>query len=304
MGNIIRIGTRDSALAVAQAELLRQSVMAHHPDCEAVLVKMKTAGDWMLDRRLDEIGGKGLFVKELDQALMDGRTDLSVHSLKDLPTDIPDDFPVLGYSRREAAQDALVLPAKSCSYGLGAKDSGQLQPDLSAPIGTSSPRRAAQLQELFPDCTVKSVRGNILTRLQKLDSGEYGALVLAAAGLLRLGLSQRISRLFSVKEMVPAAGQGILAVQGRKDFDKSLLAPFFDEDAGWQALAERSFIRALGGGCQAPVAAYASIRKKRLTLTGMAVSAQHRVKRAELTVQKYEAEKAGVRLAEMLLEKI
>ena len=304
MGNIIRIGTRESALAVAQAELLRQSVMAHHPDCEAVLVKMKTAGDWMLDRRLDEIGGKGLFVKELDQALMDGRTDLSVHSLKDLPTDIPDDFPVLGYSRREAAQDALVLPAKSCSYGIGANESCQLQPDLSAPIGTSSPRRAAQLQELFPGCTVKFVRGNILTRLQKLDSGEYGALVLAAAGLLRLGLSHRISRLFSVKEMVPAAGQGILAVQGRKDFDKSLLAPFFDEDSGWQALAERSFIRALGGGCQAPVAAYASIRKKRLTLTGMAVSAQHRVKRAELTVQKYEAEKAGVRLAEMLLEKI
>lgn len=299
MGHIIRIGTRDSALAVAQAELLRQSVMAHHPDCEAVLVKMKTAGDRMLDRRLDEIGGKGLFVKELDQALMDGRTDLSIHSLKDLPTDIPDDFPVLGYSRREAAQDALVLPAR-----IGANESRQLQLDLSAPIGTSSPRRAAQLQELFPGCTVKSVRGNILTRLQKLDSGEYGALVLAAAGLLRLGISHRISRLFSVKEMVPAAGQGILAVQGRKDFDKSLLTPFFDEDACWQALAERSFIRALGGGCQAPVAAYASIRKKRLILTGMAVSANCHVKRAELTVQKYEAEKAGVRLAEMLLEKI
>lgn len=292
MKNIIRIGTRQSALAVAQAELLLQSIKAHRPDTEVVLVKMKTTGDRLLSRRLDEIGGKGLFVKELDQALMEGRTDLSIHSLKDLPTEIPDAFPVLGYSRREAPQDALVLPASI--------QTAKPSPDLHLPIGTSSPRRAAQLAELFPGCTVKLVRGNVLSRLQKLDSGEYGALVLAAAGLLRLGLSHRVSRLFSIREMVPAAGQGILAVQGRKDFDRSLLAPFFDEDARWQALAERSFIRAFGGGCQAPVGAYASIQEDMLTLTAMAVSDQGSVKRAELTVRKWEAEKAGEELAGML----
>lgn len=294
MGQIIRIGTRESVLAVAQAELLRQAIMAHHPDCDAVLVKMKTAGDRILDRRLDEIGGKGLFVKELDQALLEGRTDLSVHSLKDLPTEVPEDFPVLGYSRREAPQDALVLPAHMEKEAWKEPEFGR-----SMPIGTSSPRRAAQLAGLFAGCTVISARGNVLTRLQKLDAGEYGALVLAAAGLLRLGLSHRISRLFSVSEMVPAAGQGILAVQGRKDFDKSLLKEFFDEDAKWQALAERSFIHTLGGGCSAPVGAYASVRADMLTLTGLVVSDQGSVQRLALSAKKYEAENLGAELARM-----
>ncbi|MDE7311056.1 MAG: hydroxymethylbilane synthase [Eubacterium sp.] len=286
MGQIIRIGTRESALAVAQAELLRQSITARRPDCEVVLIKMKTEGDRVLDRRLDEIGGKGLFVKELDQALAQGRTDLSVHSLKDLPMEVPKEFPVLGYSRREVPQDALVLPVR--------------QSGIHAPIGTSSPRRAAQLAELFEGCTVKPVRGNVLTRLQKLDNGEYGALVLAAAGLLRLGLAHRISRLFSVSEMVPAAGQGILAVQGRKDFDKSLLKDFCDEDARWQALAERSFIRTLGGGCSAPVAAYADIQADTLTLTGLVVSGHGSVRRESLTAHRHKAEELGAELARMI----
>lgn len=282
----IRIGTRESLLAAAQAELLKHHIESRHPDIAVTLVKIKTEGDRILDKRLDEIGGKGLFVKELDLALRQGRTDLSVHSLKDMPAEESADYPILGYSRRETPQDALVLPI------------GCTQPDPEKPFGTSSPRRSIQLSALYPGCQVKSVRGNVITRLQKLDSGEYSALVLAAAGLKRLGLGHRISRLFSVAEMIPAAGQGILAVQGRKDFDKSLLEGFFDEDAGWQALAERSFVKSLGGGCSSPVAAYAEIDKDGLVLTGMVPACGGAgVQTVRLSGKKQEAQQIGKRLA-------
>lgn len=282
----VRIGTRESLLAAAQAELLKHHIESRHPDITVTLVKIKTEGDRILDKRLDEIGGKGLFVKELDLALQQGRTDLSVHSLKDMPAEESEDYPILGYSRRETPQDALVLPE------------GCTQPDPEKPFGTSSPRRSIQLSALYPGCQVKSVRGNVITRLQKLDSGAYSALVLAAAGLKRLGLGHRISRLFSVAEMIPAAGQGILAVQGRKDFDKSLLDGFFDEDAGWQALAERSFVKSLGGGCSLPVAAYAEIDKDGLVLTGMVPACgEAGVQTVRLSGKKQEAQQIGERLA-------
>lgn len=292
MGPKIRIGTRESRLAVAQAELLKRYIEAEHPECEVVLVKMKTTGDRILDQKLEDIGGKGLFVKELDLALYEGRTDLSVHSLKDLPMEVPEAFPILGCSRREAPEDVLVLP-RGCS-----------RLDLQRPIGTSSPRRAVQLAELYPGCQVTSVRGNVLTRLQKLDKGEYGALVLAAAGLVRLGLEHRISRRFSVSEMIPAPGQGILAVQGRKELAQRLLAGFFDEDAGWQAWAERSFVKAFGGGCSAPTAAYADIREDLLTLHGLVVpeDGEPRMHRAAMTAPKQEAKELGIRLAQKMLE--
>ena len=168
----IRIGTRDSQLAVAQAELLKKHLESRHPHMEVLLVKMKTKGDRILDRRLDEIGGKGLFVRELDLALQEGRTDLSVHSLKDMPMEEPAGYPILGFSRRELPQDALVLPQ------------GSTYLDLGRPVGTSSPRRSVQLAALYPGCQVKPVRGNILTRLRKLDSG----------GLRRAGVSSRRAR--------------------------------------------------------------------------------------------------------------
>ena len=164
----IRIGTRESLLACAQAEQLKQYIETNCPQYEAVLVKMKTTGDKILDRNLDEIGGKGLFVKELDAALYENRTDLSVHSLKDMPMELSEDFPILGFSRREDPRDALVLP-QGCEA-----------PDVLKPVGTSSPRRRVQLAQLYPGCKVRSVRGNVLTRLHKLDTGEYGALVAAA----------------------------------------------------------------------------------------------------------------------------
>lgn len=253
-----------------------------------MLVKIKTAGDRILDRNLAEIGGKGLFVRELDQALYEDRTDLSVHSLKDLPMEVSEDFPVLGYSRREDPRDVLVLP-QGCT---------RLNPDQ--PFGTSSPRRQIQLQQLYPDCQIRPVRGNVLTRLQKLDDGKYGALVLAAAGLCRIGLTHRISRWYPVEQMVPAAGQGILAVQGRKDFDRSILEGFFDADAAWQAIAERSFVSAFGGGCSSPVAACATVCKDQIQLTGMLADGGSGVQKASITALKQEAEQAGRRLAEMM----
>lgn len=245
----IKIGTRESRLAVIQAELLAEYIQKTCPGMEPKLVTMKTTGDKILNKTLDKIGGKGLFVKELDLALLEGRSDVSVHSLKDVPMEVPEELPLLGFSKREDVRDVLVLP----------KDTTILNPDL--PLGCSSARRTIQLKKLFPEMEVKSVRGNVLTRLEKLDRGEYSGLVLAAAGLKRLGLEERISRYFTTEEMLPAAGQGILAVQGRKGEDYDYLKGFFDENSTLCALAERSFVRTLDGGCSSPIAAYAVIEK-------------------------------------------
>ncbi len=204
MSKRIYIGSRESRLAVVQSEQVMAWIKAHHPEMDVRLLTMKTTGDRILDRRLDKIGGKGLFVKELDKALMEGRSDLSVHSLKDMPMEIPGELPIVAFSAREDPRDVLVLPE-------GAKEL-----DLSKPIGCSSLRRMLQLKELYPEATFANIRGNVLTRLEKVDSGEYAATVLAAAGLTRLGLLHRASRYFTVEEMLPAAGQGILAVQGRE----------------------------------------------------------------------------------------
>lgn len=253
----VRIGSRESLLAMAQARLVAGWIASHCEGIQVEIVAMKTTGDRVLDRPLDAIGGKGLFVRELDQALLDGRTDLSVHSLKDLPMETPEALPLLGFSPREDPRDVLVLPE-------GAKEW-----DRDRPVGCASRRRALQLRRLYPEAEVKLIRGNVTTRLRKLDEGQYGAAILAAAGLKRLGLDGRISRIFSPEEMLPAAGQGILAIQGRAGEDYGFLAGFFDREAAACALAERAFVRALGGGCSAPAAAYGEIRGGRLFLRGL-----------------------------------
>jgi hydroxymethylbilane synthase len=204
------------------------------------------------------VGGKGLFVKELEQALLDGRIDVCVHSLKDVPMEVSGELPILGYSRREDPRDALVLPEGADVW------------DKSLPVGTASKRREQQLLGLFPGITVKPVRGNVATRLEKLEQGSYGALVLAAAGLKRLGYEHRISRYFEPEELVPAGGQGILAVQGRAGENWACLADFFDPESKIMAEAERGFLRELEGGCSAPVAAYARVDGERLLLCGYA----------------------------------
>lgn len=276
---MIKVGSRDSKLAVVQAEEVCRAL----GDCE--LITMKTLGDMILDKTLDQVGGKGLFVKELDRALADRRVDLTVHSLKDVPMEQPAGLPLVAYTKREDARDALVLP-----------QSGKW--DKSKPIGCSSARRRVQLAALFPETPVKPVRGNVLTRLDKLDRGEYGALVLAAAGLHRLGLGNRISRYFSPEELIPAAGQAILAVQGRAGELTEAVKRLDDADARDCALAERAFVRTLGGGCFAPVAAYAEIQGDNMRLSGLYVTEdESRSARGAVTGRRSEAETLGRTLA-------
>lgn len=285
----IRIGSRDSVLAVIQSRMVMRAIAEAEPRAELELVTMKTTGDRILDRTLDQVGGKGLFVKELDQALRDGRADFTVHSLKDMPMELPEDLPLAALSERADARDVLVLP-------LGAD-----WLDETKPIGCSSARRRLQLQRLYPNMQVAPVRGNVQTRLAKLDAGEFSALVLAAAGLKRLGLENRISRYFTTDEMLPAAGQGILAVQTRRGMDTDCLRTFHNANAACCALAERAFVRALGGGCSSPVAAYAEVVNDTLTLTGLYVSEDESVvRKGACSGRKTDAEALGCALAAQL----
>ena len=285
----IRIGSRESKLAVIQSRMVMEAIARVVPEAELELVTMKTTGDRILNKTLDQIGGKGLFVKELDQALRDGRADFTVHSLKDMPMEVPDDLPLAAFSKRADPRDVLVLPE------------GVTELDRTKPIGCSSRRRQLQLRALFPGVEIRPVRGNVQTRLAKLEAGEFSALVLAAAGLKRLGLEGRISRYFSTDEILPAAGQGILAVQTRRGMDTSCLTAVHDEDAGCCALAERAFVRALDGGCTSPVAAHAVVAGEQLTLTGLYVSPDETVvRKGAMTGLKADAERLGQALAEAL----
>ncbi len=285
------IGSRESRRAVIQSEIVKKYIEEQNPDIQVEILTMKTTGDIILDRTLDKIGGKGLFEKELDKALLEKRSDISVHSLKDMPMEVSEKLPLAAYSRREDPRDVLVLPK------------GRETMDRTKPIGCSSLRRILQLKELFPDMAFKSVRGNVLTRLRKLDDGEYGALVLAAAGLKRLGLEERISRYFTVSEIIPAAGQGILAVQGRAGEDFSYLADFQDQEAAWAATAERAFVRYLDGGCSSPVAAYGQVQGEELTLLGLYYDEETgKYKRGSKKGSVSMAEELGISLARELRE--
>ena len=263
----IRIGSRESKLAVVQSEMVMDLIRQAHPEIELELITMKTTGDIILDRTLDKVGGKGLFVKELDQALRDGRIDIAVHSLKDMPMDAPEDLPLLAFSKREDPRDVLVLP-KEVTVEDADKDIGIVL-DPEKPIGSSSARRNLQLRRLYCDKTTASVRGNVLTRLSKLDRGDYSALVLASAGLKRLGLEDRISKIFEPGEMIPAAGQGIMVVQGRAGENYDYLDCVNDKNAESEALTERAFVRALDGGCSSPIAAFAQVDEDEIRLIGL-----------------------------------
>lgn len=285
----ITIGTRESLLALIQSETIKEYIETQRPDAEVVLLKMKTTGDKILDRTLDKVGGKGLFVKELDRALLEKRSDLSVHSLKDLPMEVSEELPVLAYSKREDPRDVLVLPL------------GVSELDLSKPIGSSSKRRVLQLKKLYPEAEFASVRGNIQTRLKKLDSGEYSGLVLAAAGLKRLGLAERISRYFEPEEVIPSAGQGILAVQGRAGEDYAYLNGYSDEESTYAATCERAFVRELDGGCSSPIAAFARIQSGQISLMGLYCEEDsHIFRKGEKRGPVGEAKSLGIALAQEL----
>ena len=286
----LRIGSRDSTLAVIQSRLVMDRLREAHPALELELITMKTTGDRILDRPLEQVGGKGLFVKELDAALRDGRVDLTVHSCKDLPMVLPEDLPLAAFLPREDPRDALVLPERAAGW------------DRTKPVGSASPRRRIQLRELFPDAEVRTVRGNVLTRLRKLDSGEYGALVLAAAGLKRLGLEERISRYFQPEELLPAAGQGILAVQCREDMDRSVFDCLRDEGAERCALAGRAFVRALDGGCSSPIAAHARVEGDAVTVAGLYADGADRVWKGSISGPAAEGEALARALAKKLKE--
>ncbi len=286
----LKAGSRESRLAVIQTQIVMESVRRADPSIRLELVTMKTTGDKILDRTLDQVGGKGLFVKELDAALLDGRVDFTVHSCKDLPMDLDPRIPLAGFSRRADPRDALVLPE------------GVSVLDPAKPIGCASARRALQLRRLFPGQPVAPVRGNVQTRLRKLDEGAYAALVLAAAGLKRLGLEGRVARYFTVSEMLPAAGQGILAVQVRVGEEAAWLSEFRDRDSTDCALAERAFVRRLDGGCSSPVAAYAEVEGEKLTIRGMDVTAEGVPVYDAITGPRAQAEALGTALADRIRE--
>ncbi len=287
----IIIGSRESRLAVIQSEIVIQAIREYDPEMEIELITMKTTGDKILDRTLDKIGGKGLFVKELDAALLDGRADLAVHSSKDLPMETDPRLPLVAFSKRADPRDVLVLPE------------GKDAIDFDKPIGCSSLRRQLQLRRLFPQAKLAPIRGNVLTRLRKLDDGEYSALVLAAAGLHRLGLESRISRYFEPEEILPAAGQAILAVQARKGVDTTCLGGFSDPDGRDCLLAERAFVRALGGGCSSPAAAYATVSGGCITLKGMYVATDQQLYFETVSGKRAEGELLGTKLAEQMRRK-
>lgn len=287
----LRIGSRESRLAVIQSRMVMEAIAKAEPAAELELVTMKTTGDKILDKTLDKIGGKGLFVRELDQALRDGRADFTVHSLKDMPMEVPEDLPLAAFSSREDPRDVLVLPE------------GVAELDPTKPIGCSSRRRQLQLKKLFPHVDIQPVRGNVQTRLAKLDAGQFSALVLAAAGLKRLGLTNRISRYFEPEEILPAAGQGILVVQTRKGMNTDCLRLVHDEKTACCAKAERAFVRELNGGCSSPVAAHATVDGETLILTGFYVSPDETIQRkGSIRGGVPDAETLGRTLARLLKE--
>jgi len=257
----LTIATRESALALWQAEHVRARLTSRYPGTAVDLLGVTTQGDRVIDRPLAAIGGKGLFIKELENALREGRADIAVHSLKDVPMDMPDGFVLAAISAREDARDAFV---SNRFDALSSLPPGSV-------VGTSSLRREAQLRECHPEIRIESLRGNVHTRLRKLDEGRYGAIILAAAGLKRLGLGTRIRALLDPDVSLPAPGQGALAIECRADRLDLVhaLAPLADRGTTLATAAERAFSRALGGSCQTPLAAYAEWQEGRLWLRGL-----------------------------------
>lgn len=261
MNSTIRIATRESRLALWQAEHVAGLLCSHHPGLTVELVPMTTKGDQILDTTLAKIGGKGLFIKELETAMLEGRADIAVHSMKDVPAQMPAGFEIVAVLEREDPRDALV----SAVY----LDINDIPAD--SVVGTSSLRRQAQLQHARPDLRVEPVRGNVETRLRKLDHGHFAAILLAAAGLKRLGLEDRIAGFLPYEVSLPAVGQGAVGIEslaGNADID-ALLAPLEHRDTRRCIDAERAFAAGLGASCESPVAGFAVIEGDALFLRGL-----------------------------------
>ena len=288
------LGTRASKLAVQQSEWVQRQLYALAPDVTVTLQKIQTSGDKILDVPLAQIGGKGLFVKEIEEALLSGEIDLAVHSMKDVPTELPEGLAILCVPPREDPRDALI-----------SRD-GRSFMDLprGARIGTSSLRRQSQLLHARPDLTIAMLRGNLDTRIKKLRGGQFDAIVLAAAGLRRLDWAHEITEYLSPQISLPAIGQGALGIEGRKDdlFMRSLLSGLDHAESKTAVLAERALLHRLQGGCQVPIAAYATVAGKIVRLEGLVSSVDGKElfrDVAEGTID--EPESIGIQLAERLL---
>jgi hydroxymethylbilane synthase len=297
----LRIGSRGSKLALRQAEMLRERLIAAHPalaEPDAIeTVVIRTTGDSVTDRPLAEIGGKGLFIKELEEALSDRRIDLAVHSLKDVPAFLPPGFALAAYLPREDARDALI--ARNGATSLAALPQG-------ASVGTSSPRRRAQLLNLRPDLVIVPLRGNVDTRLAKIAAGAADATILALAGLKRIGRDNEASAILSTAEILPAATQGIIAIEIRDDDSRirSLLAPINHQPTAICASAERALLETLNGDCHTPVGALATLDGNRIALDAMLLSPDgkicYRIARSTTTSR---ARELGREIGAALIEK-
>lgn len=296
MASTVRIATRKSPLALWQAETVQSQLKAAHDSIDVQLVPMTTEGDIKLDQPLYQIGGKQLFVKELEAAMFEKRADLAVHSMKDVAAVLPEGLVLCTIMEREDPTDALV----SNTY----KSMDELPEG--AVIGTCSVRRRAQLMAARPDLQIKNLRGNVGTRLSKLDAGEYDAIILASAGLMRLGLENRIAARLSIELSLPAAGQGIVGIEVRNEDTElqELLAPLHDIDAADRLAAERAVTRTLNGGCSAPIAAYATLDGDELTLVTRVIAMDGKTTLEEkITGPRSQAVTLGVNAAKALQNK-
>ena len=303
MSEKVKIGTRDSDLAVCQANLFENTLKKVYPKAETQLVKIKAEGDRILDTSLENIGGKGLFIKELERALLDNEIDFAVHSMKDMPPEMPRGLILAGILERDDPRDALVVRKDILDkliYSDNARAVLERLPKNSV-IGTGSPRRRVQLRSMRDDIEIKPLRGNVKTRLRRLENGEFDAVVVSKAGLNRLNISGKNISAFSPEDMIPAAGQGIIGIEARIDSSKLWLAqPDFENcREGYHCLtAERAFTAEFGGNCKTPVGAFAKISNGRIHLIAFAGDEQKgRFERGHISGDVYSAHKLGYDLA-------
>lgn len=292
---ILKIGTRGSKLALTQSHWVKEKIEKKHSHIQVELVRIKTTGDKILDSPLSEIGGKGLFVKEIEDALLEKRVDMAVHSVKDVPAELPEPLMVSVFPKREDPHDALLSRDNLTLDGL----------PLHARVGTSSLRRITQLLYIRPDLDTVPVRGNVDTRIRKLESGEFHAIILAVAGLKRLGLASRIDERISSHLLMPAIGQGALGLEVRREDQKTMdLISFLNHGPTEMTVrAERAFLKELEGGCQVPIAAIGSLNDENLYLRGMVANLDGtEILKDEITGKKDKAEELGITLAKRLLD--
>lgn len=295
MAETIKIGTRGSQLALWQSEWVKAEIEKHNQGITAELVVIKTKGDKILDVPLAKVGGKGLFVKEIEEALLDGRIDLAVHSMKDMPAEIPAGLCIGAVPARENPRDVLI------------SKNGEKLSDLKkgAVIGTSSLRRSSQLLHARPDIQITQLRGNLNTRLKKLESGEMDAIILAAAGVKRLGLEERITEYLDTGLMLPAVGQGALCIESRENdpYISTLIEKIDDEKTRTVVFGERAFLHRLEGGCQVPIAAHGKLEDGNLVLTGLVADIDGSTRVTEIhSGPADKAEAIGIELADKLLQ--